>query len=106
MLIGAVVAVSLCFYLRRFRMEGEGRELRLDGEQWSLLAGGENHELRARGSFFVSPWLLVLNFERLADRKGFSLVLPPDSADGDELRRLRVALRYGLTLADSASEPG
>ncbi len=42
----------------------------------------------------VWSWLVVLNFREEESRKTHSLVLWPDSADKQQLRRLRIVLRH------------
>lgn len=85
--------------------------LRLDALQYSadavvelLLREGGRCELITRagatlagqvqGSTFVSPWLIVVNFRLEPNRRRRSLVLVWDSASAEELRELRVWLKY------------
>ena len=42
----------------------------------------------------IWSWLVVLNFRESRTRKSHALVLWPDSADRQQLRRLRVVLRH------------
>ncbi|MFP5382044.1 MAG: protein YgfX [Gammaproteobacteria bacterium] len=54
---------------------------------------GDWHDVEVLGDSFVSPLLIVLRY-RIGGRKARSLVLLPDSADAEALRRLRVSLRW------------
>lgn len=45
-----------------------------------------------RGDTWVHPWLILLSFER-RPKGTMTVLLPPDGADPNELRRLRVLLR-------------
>lgn len=60
------------------------------------LLRGASGELRAElvGEQVVLPWLVVLQWRDLQGNKPVSLSLWPDSAVQDDLRRLRVFLRY------------
>jgi len=53
---------------------------------------------------FVSLALVVLRY-RAAGRRMRSLVLLPDSADPDDLRRLRVSLRWTRRIRSGTSSP-
>ena len=85
--------------------------LRLDALQYSadavvelLLREGGGCEMITRagatlagqlqGSTFVSPWLIVVNLRLEPNRRHRSLVLTWDSAGAEELRELRVWLKY------------
>lgn len=49
---------------------------------------------QVQGSTFVSPWLIVVNFRLDPNRRRRSLALAWDSASAEELRKLRVWLKY------------
>lgn len=66
------------------------------------LRDGTQVEARVLGSTFVSPLLTVVNL-RLESGRRRSLVLAPDSAEADDLRRLRVWLKHGLRDGDAVS---
>lgn len=51
---------------------------------WIMHPAGEN---------VIWPWLLILNFRTDSGRR-LSLVLPPDAAVRQDLRRLRILLRH------------
>lgn len=85
--------------------------LRLDALQYSatavvelLLREGGGCEMITRsavtlagqvqGTTFVSPWLIVVNIRLEPNRRRRSLVLARDSAGAEELRELRVWLKF------------
>lgn len=92
--IDALVLASLCLAVLRYAREPL-RELRYDASGWRLLNEGKSLVLRPRGAFVVTPWLLVMPLVS-EEGKRLSLVLAADSAERDQLRRLRVALRFGF----------
>ncbi|MGQ9425880.1 protein YgfX [Gilvimarinus sp. F26214L] len=77
------------------------RQLSYQGE-WRWISDVEAERLELRGEFLVTPWLIVLQFVSAEGRRR-PLILLPDSADADDLRRLRVLLRYGLRNMDPAN---
>jgi hypothetical protein len=67
-----------------------------DGEdEWLLFsAKGTKRRARLRGSSYVQPWLMVLNFMAVGKGPKYaSLILTPDALDAAMQRRLRVRLR-------------
>jgi len=56
---------------------------------------GQWHEAEILPDAYVSRWLVVLNLAE-AGRRSLSVVLLPDSAPADELRRLRVWVRWRM----------
>jgi hypothetical protein len=87
----AALGLYLTALLRRQRRP-RCRGLRWDGERWRLIgADGRSAVLRLRRAV-VWPLLLVLEF-RGAGHTEFVLLLP-DSAEPEQLRRLRVYLRH------------
>jgi len=73
----------------------------LDG-RWRLKTGdGATHHARLIGGY-AHPLIVILNFRLENDRRR-SLTLLPDSADPDDLRRLRVWLR--TQRSDDEPEP-
>lgn len=93
LLMDLLLLGALYFNLRRHWRAGI-RQLRFDGEGWWLADRSGEQPLDLRGERLVTSWLIVLNFITAAGRR-IALVLPPDSASADDLRRLRVALRFG-----------
>ncbi|HEY9100281.1 MAG TPA: protein YgfX [Thiobacillus sp.] len=64
---------------------------------------GDWHEVEVQGESLVSPALIVLRY-RLDTLGVQTLVLLPDSADAEALRRLRVSLRWARhTRSDTRS---
>lgn len=94
LLLDMLVGWSLIWNLRRHYWVGYRHLQYLERRWWLTDASGE-HAVELAGEFLVTPWLLVLRFTRDTGA-GVDLVLPPDSADADDLRRLRVLLRFAL----------
>jgi toxin CptA len=81
--------------LQRGRRAVRALELGAAGDaRWQDCAGQWNEAEVEPGSY-VSGWLVVLNLRAPGARRR-SLVLLPDSAAAEELRRLRVWLRWRL----------
>jgi toxin CptA len=82
--------------IARLRIAADGRlQWRDDMAEWRAA--------EILGDSFVSTALIVMRF-RTADRRVLALVLLPDSADAESLRRLRVSLRWTRrTRSDTAS---
>jgi toxin CptA len=78
------------------RIAGDGRlQARDDTGEW--------RDAEVLGDSFVSTALIVLRY-RIGGSPARSLTLLPDSADADDLRRLRVSLRWTRrTRSDTAS---
>jgi len=68
-------------------------ELRADGRASWMDRNGTWHDARSGAEHFVSAALVVLSLERTTRRRKW-IVLMPDSAQPDEMRRLRVWLRW------------
>jgi toxin CptA len=65
---------------------------------------GHWHAGRVLGSSLVSPALVILNIRLESRRLPVHVVIPGDSADAEDLRRLRVWLRWGpRATADAAT---
>jgi toxin CptA len=78
------------------RIAGDGRLQGLDDT-------GEWRDAEVLGDSFVSTVLIVLRY-RIGSSQARCLTLLPDSADADDLRRLRVSLRWARrTRSDTAS---
>jgi toxin CptA len=81
--------------LQRGRRAVRALELRAAGDaRWQDSAGRWN-EAEVQPGSYVSSWLVVLNL-RAPGGGRCSVVLLPDSAAAEELRRLRVWLRWRL----------
>lgn len=82
------------------RMTTDGRLQCRDEQQ------GGWADVEIMGDSLVSPALIVLRY-RASGKRVRSLTLLPDSADADDLRRLRVSLRWARrTRSDTASQDG
>jgi toxin CptA len=74
-----------------------------DGRLQCLDDAAEWGDAEVSGDSFVSLLLIVLRY-RTTDKQRVTLVLLPDSADADDLRRLRVSLRWARrTHSDTVS---
>ena len=94
----ALVLMHLVFAIRRRLLRtapGSLVRLTIDGEGLWNLEYRDGHTTRASLSArsFVSPWLTVLSFDQRLPARCSSLVLLPDSLDGESARRLRIRLR-------------
>jgi toxin CptA len=79
------------------RVAADGRLQYLGGE-------GEWRDIEVQGDSLVSLALIVLRYRIATDKRVRSLTLLPDSAEADDLRRLRVSLRWTRrTRSDTAS---
>ncbi|KVW99612.1 hypothetical protein ABW22_01155 [Thiobacillus denitrificans] len=76
-----------------------------DGQLQCLDEQGEWDEVEVLGDSFVSTGLIVLRY-RTAGRRVRSLTLLPDSAAADDLRRLRVSLRWTRRTRLDTASPG
>ncbi len=109
-LAATAVAGSLVFHIRRDALQLSGTavtELLLkDGARCEFtLKNGETLAGNIEGSTFVAPLLIVLNVSPDGQGRRRATILMPDSASADDLRRLRVWLRYRGRPGASASGP-
>lgn len=74
-------------------------ELDADGAVRALLRSGTWIECQVAGSTFVSAPLTVLNLRSRSGIRTRAVVIPADSAPADELRALRVWLRWRMNPA-------
>ena len=79
--------------LQRGRRAVRALELRAGGEARWQDGSGQWNEAQIQAGAYVSNWLVVVNL-CTPGRRGRSLVLLPDCAAAEELRRLRVWLRW------------
>jgi toxin CptA len=94
----ALAALSIHALRRHGYQEGPGSLRRLAVD----LAGGVEIDHRdgsqARGTLldgcFVAPWLVIVRWRPEGRRIARNLFIAPDAAGGDELRRLRILLRW------------
>ncbi len=83
----------------RLRAVADGRLQCSDGQGgWS--------DIEVQGDSLVSPALVVLRYRTAADRRVRSLALLPDSAEADDLRRIRVSLRWLRRTRSDIPSPG
>lgn len=91
--LGAGVIALAAWGWRRARLSGVLR-VAGDGRLQCPDAEGEWADVEVLGDSLVTPALVVLRYRMPVHRAVRSLVLLPDSADADALRRLRVSLRW------------
>ena len=95
-----VVGASMARWRRkrgaeRLRVDSDGM-LQCQDEQ------GAWRDMQVQGETLVTLWLIVLRYRTVGTRRT-TLVLLPDSASADDLRRLRVSLRWASrTRSDTA----
>jgi toxin CptA len=75
-----------------------------DGQVQALDNAGEWRDVEVLGDSFVSTGLIVLRY-RLDGQASHRLVLLPDGASADDLRRLRVSLRWIRRTRSDTSSP-
>jgi hypothetical protein len=97
--VAAGIVLALIWHLPEALQRGERAVHALDldakgAARWRDRSG-RWHEAEILPSSYVSGWLVVVNLGQTG-RRGRSLVLLPDSAGTEELRRLRVWLRWRL----------
>lgn len=102
--LGMAVAGLGAWAWRRARFR-EVMRVAADGQLQCLDAQGEWHEAEVLGDSFVSTGLIVLRY-RTADRRVRTLTLLPDSAGAEDLRRLRVSLRWTRRTRSDTTSPG
>lgn len=96
LLLGAAVALSMVFTLRREALLLSGGSVTRFGWSeadgwWLQTRAGVRRRMRLRADSVVLPNVMVLRFGSRWRRR--TLVLPSDGADPQDLRRLRVRLR-------------
>lgn len=77
-----------------------GLHLLRDGSCQLRLAGDRTIAGQLCRGWFVSPQLIVMRISCAGERLSRGLCLLPDSADQDDLRRLRVFLRFAVDPRD------
>jgi toxin CptA len=101
--LGAGV-IGLVVWGRRRVRSTEVLRMAADGHLQCLGGEGEWRDIAVQGDSLVSVALVVLRYRIATDKRVRSLVLLPDSAGADDLRRLRVSLRWTRrTRSDTAS---
>jgi toxin CptA len=104
--LGAAIAViSLVVWGWRGRSRTGRLRLVPDGGLQGCVAAGEWHDVEVLDDSFVSPVLVVLRL-RMEGEPPRSLALLSDCAAADDLRRLRVWLRWARRTHSDTSSPG
>jgi hypothetical protein len=97
LLVGLLVQCLLSH--RRFHGSSRHRitQVRIDHEHAARLvfADGRTLQTRLRGDSLITPWLILLRFEDEHLLRRPTLLLGRDSLAADEMRRLRILLRFG-----------
>jgi toxin CptA len=107
-LVGAVlILVSAALTIRsQVLLRGKralvGLRLSRDGSCQLLLADGATLAGRLHRGWFVSPQLIVMRVGFPTKQRSRSITLLPDSAAADDLRRLRIFLRFAINLSGRA----
>ncbi|MBT9590393.1 MAG: hypothetical protein IV089_05730 [Thiobacillus sp.] len=102
MLMGLVV-IGLSIGGGRRACFAEALRITADGMLQCRDGAGEWREVEVLGDSLVSPALIVLRY-RFETQRVRTQVLLPDSANAEDLRRLRVSLRWARrTRSDTAS---
>lgn len=105
---GAALAIGvlggLAWYWRRIRAASTIR-IAADGRLQCREAGAW-HDMEVLGDSLASPFLIVLRYRSAASAGAQTRVLLPDSAAADDLRRLRVSLRWIRRTHSDTSSPG
>ena len=96
--ITLVWASQVAHALQRGKRAAHALELDAQGHARWQDGSGLWQEAEILPSSYASDWLVIVNL-RASGRRGCSLVLLSDSAAADELRRLRVWLRWRLARA-------
>jgi toxin CptA len=108
-LVSAAIAVSLVFHIRRDALQLSGDAvtalyLKDEGRCELTLLNGDTLTGNIEGSTFVTASLTIINVRPVGGRPR-AAVLMPDSAPAQDLRRIRVWLRYRVRPDTSASRP-
>jgi len=84
----------------RLTLADAGVAIRLEDER-IVLFNREGNELvgKLQQSSVIMPQMVILNIALANHYWGKSVVLMPDSMDVESFRQLRVALKWGVTLA-------
>ena len=104
---GLLVAANFIFHLRRDALLAARNsifQLRFEQECSCTYQtrNGTWQEARLLGSSMVTPWLTVLSFSPENSWLARHIVIFPDSADAEALRKMRVLLRWKCANAGRA----
>jgi toxin CptA len=108
--VSAAIAISLVFHARRDALQLSGDAivalvLRDEGRCELTLANGDTVTGSTEGSTFVTALLTVINVRPARPARPRAVVLMPDSAPAQDLRQVRVWLRYRVRPDTPASGP-
>lgn len=88
-----VLLVSMIFTIKRGGVGAIDSMTWKEGTDWVIeFKNGYRYETQLLPSSFVSPWLVVLNFECTDEQPRRSVTLFRDALDDESFRRLRVRL--------------
>ena len=92
LLLSLGVAISLwrAFKNRTKDPDIIGLQLKPDGSWMLRLSTGGDIEAKLLGSSITNPWFVLLHLQ--TENKRYSMLIPRDSLEPDDFRRLRVAL--------------
>ncbi len=99
--VNVAMAIGLVIHLRRYLLRTCKRAVTnlvwQESREWLLeTSKGETVAAKLLGSSFVSPWLIVLNFEPHWGGRKWPVIILPDSTDSATFRRLSIKLKmYG-----------
>lgn len=107
-LAAGAIGASAFFHVRRDALRlsaGAATELRLGEGGWCelRLRNGQTLTGTVEGTTFVTVPLIVINVRIERSRRRHAVILLSDSASAEELRRVRVWLRYRSRSANAAS---
>jgi hypothetical protein len=64
------------------------------GRARMVMGDGRRHTARIRQDSLVTPWLVIVRFDLMAGGLPVSLLLTPETVTDEQLRQLRVLLRF------------
>ena len=98
-----LIAVSMFVVLRKKGFANVSTLTWKEGGEWALeLNDGVRYETVLLPSSYVSPWLVVLNFNKAENQRDRSVTLFRDALDPETFRRLRV--RLGIEKGEEKDE--
>jgi toxin CptA len=104
---GIFISAISCFIETFHRSAGAitALELHTEGRAAWRDRGGDWHECRLRRDSFVSVPLIVIGLDQSEPNRQW-IVLLPDSAPADDMRRLRVWLSWGVLVSGKDADHG
>lgn len=99
----AILAISMFVVLRSKGLANVNNMTWKEGGEWVLeLNDGTQYETYLLPSSYISPWLVVLNFNKVENQRNRSITLFRDALDPESFRRLRV--RMGVEKGEKTDE--